>query len=327
MVVGASEGGLEPIRALTAGLGADTPATIFVVQHMAPNAGGLLRDALAPVTKMRVELATDGGRFERGVVYVAAPDRHLVIDGEHMRLPRGPRENSSRPAIDPLFRSAAVSHATSVIGVLLSGNLHDGSAGLDAVHRCGGITIVQDPDEARVPEMPASALAFTEIHHRIEMHELATLVRRLVSEPAPPRPPVPDDLATEVRLAGRPVSSEELDSLGRPVPTGCPDCGGPVWQPNGGTPRYRCAVGHAFGPDAMDIAQCREIDRALWVAIRSLRDRAAVCRKLAEQSRSRPNGSITTMWQAQADESERDARLLLALASHSLNTNDADELG
>jgi CheB methylesterase len=210
----------------------------------------------------------DGQKIERGRLYVAPPDRHLLIQNAHVRLSRGPRENGHRPAIDPLFRSAARAYGPRVVGVVLSGNLGDGTLGLRTAQDRGGVTIVQDPDEAVYPSMPQHAIDFDSPDHVLPAAEIAAAVTHLALEP--------------VSYGGS--SAPELNSYedGKIAEISCPDCGGPIWEiPDGGMARYLCRTGHSFSAESLYASQADGLEAALWTAIRVLQERRDLAVRLA----------------------------------------------
>lgn len=199
IVVGASAGGVEALRTLVAGLPAGLPASVFVVLHMSPDGPGLLPVLLARAAALPVEEARDGASFQRGHVYLARPDHHLVLEKGLTRVIRGLKENRARPAVDPLFRSAALEYGPRVIGVVLTGALNDGAAGLAAIKKAGGLAVVQDPEEALFDSMPRSALQVVAADHVVRVADLGALLARLVLQPAAERAPA----AVPARRASR----------------------------------------------------------------------------------------------------------------------------
>lgn len=289
VVVGGSAGAFEALRTVVAGLPGDLPASLFVVLHTAPDAPSLLSKLLSRSGPLPAHPASHEETFSPGRIYVAPPDRHLLLYDGHTLLSRGPRENRARPAIDPLFRSAAVELTTRVIGVLLSGYQDDGVAGLAAIRQCGGLTIVQSPGDALVSELPEAALRAVDVDYEVPAAEMAPLLRRLVAQTAGPPPEVPEGLRLEVLLQHQ-VESELARShrLGQEVALGCPDCGGPLRQMDDKRViRFRCAVGHALSAASLLDGQGREVERALWIALRTLEDRARLLRKMNEDMRGR----------------------------------------
>ena len=314
VVVGASLGGLDALAALVGGLPADLPAAVFVVQHVAAASPGTLGEILDKRGPLAARLAEDGEPIAPGRVYVAPPDRHLLVTPGAVRLSDGVRENRARPAVDPLFRSAAVAYRSRVVGVVLTGALDDGAAGLRAIRQCGGVAVVQDPADAAYPDMPRHALAAVPDARRAPAHELGPLVGRLTREPAPPPPPVPGHLAAEDRLTRRglaplpPDAMDEmdtLDTLGDRVPLSCPDCGGALWHlhdPH--PPRYRCHVGHAYTARSLMAGQADATEQALVVALRTLEERARMLKRMADDDRQRGRSGLGDDYRERADEVE-----------------------
>src|SRR4051812_33241997 len=184
IVIGASAGGVETLKQLVAGLPAELPAAVFVVLHVTPNGPGYLPRILEKAGPLPVCSPKDGDGIANGRIYVAPPDHHMLVEPGRLRVVRGPKENRHRPAVDPLFRSAAWAYGPRVIGVVLSGTLDDGAAGLWAIKSCGGVAVVQDPEDALFGEMPASALACVDADHVAPLEEIPLLLAELVRSPA-----------------------------------------------------------------------------------------------------------------------------------------------
>lgn len=286
IVVGASAGGLQYLQVLVRDLPADLPAAVLIVQHI--GARSYLPEILGRGSRLEVEAAASGKPVEHGRIHVAVPGMHLLVHDGHLLLRRGPRENLVRPAIDPLFRSAACSFGARVIGVVLTGLLNDGTAGLRAIKRCGGVTVVQDPTEAPFPDMPASALRHVDVDYRCPVAKMGALLARLAAEPAGETPDIPDDIKVETAIAAMELSDmKAADQLGRVSTFTCPECHGALWEiGDGDLIRYRCHVGHAYTSDAMLEAQSENIEDMLWDLLRSHRERAVLARRLAERERS-----------------------------------------
>lgn len=287
VVVGASAGGFEAIGKLVEQLPANFRAAVFVVLHSSPSF-----DARSFVTRLRsrseldCKLADHGERFRAGVIYVARPDMHLLVKGEVALVTKGARENRYRPAIDPLFRSAAVAYGARVIGVVLTGMLDDGTAGLDAVHRCGGTTVVQDPNDAAFPEMPQSALQRVAVDHVTDLANMGALLERLVSTRLSKNKRPPKDIVTESIIAERVLSDvHAVQSLGEQVPYNCPECGGVLWQMSQPKAmRYRCHTGHAFTSSSLLAAQSEKIEETLWYTLRMLEERRNLFEAMSRKS-------------------------------------------
>ncbi len=276
VVVGTSAGGLDALEQLLRGLPTGIPAAIFIVQHLAPEVSGdALVRRLAANTALPCRLARDGEAWERGHVYMAPPDNHLLVKGQHLLVTKGARENRSRPGIDPLFRSAAVSHGPRVIGVVLTGMLDDGTAGLVAIRKCGGVTVVQDPGEAAYPAMPQSALANLKVDHCVRLAVMGALLDELSRARAGRRKAIPEDIRTEARIAERVLSDvSAVNGLGDLVPYNCPNCGGTLWEmAEGDGRRFRCHTGHSFTTESLLVSQNEKIEETLWVALRMFEER------------------------------------------------------
>jgi two-component system chemotaxis response regulator CheB len=223
----------------------------------------------------------------------------------HVRAARTPRENLWRPSIDVLFRSAAVAHGSRVTGVILSGALDDGAAGLAAVKRCGGIAIVQSPRDAEVPSMPESAILNAPVDHVLVTDQIAATLERLAREPPRAAAPIPDDLVLEAQFAESGEGSLEVNQkLGQLSEFTCSECSGPLWKRNGEMLRYRCLTGHAMTARSLEEGLTRNLDGALWAAIRQFEQRANLCNKMAADERSRGRELTAGVY----DEREREAR-------------------
>lgn len=285
IVIGASAGGLSALTELLASLPADFSAAVFVVQHMAADVtGDVLVRSLAKNSLLSCKRASDGEHIVPGRVYVASPDHHLLVSKTKIIVSKGARENRSRPGIDPLFRSAAVAFGPRVIGVLLTGYLDDGTAGLVAIHRCGGICVVQDPKDAAYPDMPQNALNNAKIDHCVTLAGLGPLLATLVRQRIPKRVPVPTDVALEAKIAERVLSDvAAVDELGDQVPFNCPDCGGVLWQMKKGRElRYRCHTGHAFTAKVLLAEQTKKLEETLWIALRMFEERRNLLVKISD---------------------------------------------
>lgn len=305
VVIGASAGGIGTIQRLVQGLPAELPAALFVVMHFPPDSRSALPGILQRAGALRAVPAEDGMPIEHGTIYVAAPDHHLVLRPGKVRVVRGPKENGYRPAVDVLFRTAAVSHGPRVIGVVLSGNLGDGAAGLSAIRRRGGTAVVQDPADAHFPSMPRSAIEEVDgIEHVLPIDAMAALLVRLVAEPIEVRGGI--DMADEMELEAE-IAEMNHDDVGRgpppgkPAAFGCPDCGGALFTLSDEVVRFRCRVGHAWKGDALLARQGETLENALWVALRALEEQEALARQVAARFERRGHESSHQRFLAQAD--------------------------
>ncbi|HUS14569.1 MAG TPA: chemotaxis protein CheB [Chloroflexia bacterium] len=315
ITIGASAGGVEALQRLCAGLSTDLPAAVLIVQHVAPSARSLLPDLLARCGPLPAAHAVDGESFRQGRIYVAPPDRHLLVaaNGQDLLLRRGPYENRTRPAADALFRSAAVACGPRVVGVVLSGTLDDGTAGLVAIKRCGGISVVQEPSDALWPDMPRNALQGDSPDHSVALVGMAALLGQLARRPVGHAVTVPPEMRAEARIAEQELAAmvEEIGTIGAPSPFGCPDCGGVLNEiRDGKAPRFRCQIGHAFGPESLVAAQAEALEHALAVAVRTHRDRMALFRRMEVNARERGLQHAAARWQHAAEEAEQAATLI-----------------
>ncbi|MDP9151849.1 MAG: chemotaxis protein CheB, partial [Myxococcota bacterium] len=275
IAIGASAGGLDVIREIVRALPRDLPAAVFVVMHVPRAARSMLPEILARSTRLTVVSPRDGHPVEAAHVYVAPPDHHMVLHGGALRLSRGPVENHHRPAIDPLFRSVAASCGAGAVGVIVSGNLDDGTAGLLAIQRAGGTTVVQSPEEAMYSGMPRSAVEHVSVDHVVSGSEIGPVVAKLVMEP-PKAEPVRAAAAplSEARIAEFDVqAAHEAQRAAVPSSFVCPDCGGTLFEVNDGDlVRYRCRVGHAYGLEGLLGQKAADVEGALWSAVRALEE-------------------------------------------------------
>jgi two-component system chemotaxis response regulator CheB len=324
VVVGASAGGVEALRELVHELPDDLPAAVLVVLHLPTSAFSALPSILGRAGSLPVRSAEDGMTLEPGTVLVAPPDRHLLVRGRRVRLGRGPKENGHRPAIDPLFRSAARWRGALAVGVVLSGTLDDGAAGLWTIADRGGATLVQDPDTAVYDGMPRAALRAVPGAYVAYGPALGKLVAELCTEEIDaPVVPVPRDLEVEAEIPELDEGAfTDPDRPGKPAAMTCPECNGAMFElVEGDLVRYRCRVGHAWSSESLMIHQVEAAETALWAAIRALEEKAALHRRVIEERR--PRSRLTEDYHAdRAAEAERSATVLREMLRHPL-TGDA----
>jgi two-component system chemotaxis response regulator CheB len=303
VVVGASMGGVEALRTLVSGLPPDLPAAVFIALH-SQDRPNILPQILSRSGPLPVSTARDGAASRAGHIYVAPPGHHLLLSRGHMHVVQGPRENGFRPAIDPLFRSAARTCGAQVIGVILTGLLDDGTAGLLAVKEQGGATIVQDPAEALAPAMPCSALAYVAVDHTVRLAAMGPLIAALANERTEGGNAVWDEVPDLPWGKDGPldvVGEEE----GTPTPFSCPECRGVLSEVREGTLlRFRCQIGHRYSPHSMAAAQQDALDQALAAALTAVNERGLVLRRLAEDARQRGDGHASRRFAAQAHTAE-----------------------
>ena len=299
IVVGASAGGVQALQSLVSALPNDLPAAIFVVLHIPPYIETQLPEILNRAGRLPAVQARNNEPFSEGHIYIAPPDRHLLLKQGTTVLEAGPRENFNRPAIDPLFRSAARLYGKRVIGIVLSGLLDDGTSGLSEIEHAGGVTIVQDPDEALYSPMPANAMRGTNVDHILRISQMGALLKKLVQET------VPDE---ELNLSGIETAGEEL---GHPSVYSCPDCGGVLWElEDSNLIRFKCRVGHTYGSEALSARQSEDVEHALWEALTSLEESAGFSRRLAGRAWQRGDRYTALHYELKMNKAAESARII-----------------
>jgi two-component system chemotaxis response regulator CheB len=298
IVVGASLGGHEALTGLIGTLPADLNAAIFVVMHVAPDGPSILGQLLDRVSPLPAAAAVDGEPIAPNRIYVAVPDRHLMIERDRVRLSRGPRENHTRPSIDVLFRSAAFHRGPRAIGIVLTGTLDDGTAGLWAIKDRGGVAIVQAPTEAPYPSMPMSAIRHVDVDHVLEVAAMGNVLRELTREDLsiPEGAGMPSkSLEIESRIAlGDQALHRGVRALGEPSFYTCPDChGSMIAIREGDLARFRCHTGHGYTAAALHQRGMLEVDETLWGVLAQLEEQEVLLQDLARaaQASERPRAA------------------------------------
>ena len=312
LAIGTSAGGVDALRFLASEFPRDFPASILVVIHLSAQFESSLDAILTQAGPLPARFAADRMKLERGQIYIAPPNSHMLADGEQIRLGEGPRENNARPAIDPMFRSVALCCGPRAVGAVLTGTLGDGASGLHTLHEYGGLTVVQDPGDAAYAGMPEAALTKFKPDHVAGLAGMPSLFQRLVREPqGTPAEPSPE-LVYEVGVArGRDGSMTRMDEIGRRSLLACPDCHGVMWEiQEGNLERYRCHVGHAYTAELMSLGLDENLHRALGSAVRALDERVALANKLHKQADSAGRRLLAESWRKKLVEYEQEADIL-----------------
>jgi len=328
IVIGASSGGIESLQVVVAGLPQNFAATLFVVLHVPADGESTLPRILSHAGPLPATHAKDKERIQRRHIYVAPPDFHLLLRNGYVRIVRGPKENRHRPAIDPLFRTAARAYGPRVIGIVLSGMLDDGAAGLFAVKQRGGVAIVQDPADALFSDMPRSSMEVVDVDYCLKKEDIGPLLVRLSREEVKQKaPPVPEEMKKETEIEAVDMNTiENQDKPGTPSVYGCPDCGGILWElEEGELLRFRCRVGHAFGADGLVAAQSERLDDALWSAFRALQENAALARRLAARARENGHDSLAANFDQRARSAEERSEVIHGLLTEGSTPNKTKE--
>jgi two-component system chemotaxis response regulator CheB len=293
IVIGGSAFSLEPLKLLVSRLPPDFSGCVCVVVHIPAEQPSILPEILGAASSLRAIHPRDKQPIEPGTIYIAPPDHHLLVYEGLLRVSRGPRENRARPAIDPLFRSAARAYGSRVMAVVLSGYLNDGSAGLMAVKMRHGLTVVQDPNEAVSPQMPANALHYAGADCVLSAAAIADLIvkasRSSVNQQCQPEEAAvanhePHEVSREEEIANLETKSDQ-PAIGSPSVFACPECHGVMWEiDNGDLTRFRCRVGHSYTEDALNVAYSESVEEALWASMRVMEEKAALLRRMAPRS-------------------------------------------
>ena len=325
VVIGASSGGVEALLALVGGLSSTFQAAVFVVLHVAENRESHLPAILNRGGALPAAHAVDEEPVRSGRIYVAPPGLQMYVHPARLRVRRGPVENLHRPAIDVLFRTAAHYYGPRVVGVVLSGSLDDGAAGLAAIKAGGGITVVQDPHDAKFPDMPMHALQQTDADYVLPAAEIAAVLSRLTgtSAAAAPTFSIRQEVALEtIEEAEATPEAHRSDELGNPSEFTCPDCAGTLYEiADGARVRYRCRVGHAYSEATIVEAQNASLERALWAALRALEERHALLNKMAGYAQRRGHHSVAELFATKAQQVDADAKAIhhVVTSGHSLD--------
>ena len=319
IVIGGSAGSHAALKQIMSDLPGDLRASLFVATHVPTGSAGYLADVLASAGPMPVSRAVDGQPVECGRVYAAVPDRHLLLVDGIMRLGDGPRENMTRPAIDPLFRSAALAYGSRVVGVVLSGMLNDGASGAYAIKQCGGTVLVQHPLDAQSDQMPLATLETVETDQVAPAGKLGSLIAEIATKDAGQSPQPPDNLALEVEIAaGARLGSAALRHIAKPSPLSCPNCNGVLSEVCGEHPlRYRCQIGHALTAEVLE-SGIDSVTEAMRIALRIMEERVTLVTRMAQDARQTGRTAVAELYEARAVEYSRYASVLREAAVASM---------
>ncbi len=327
IVVGGSAGSLAPLATIVQGLPVPFPACLLVVLHSSPEYVGNLPRILSRVTRIPIATATHDLPIKPGIL-VAARDHHLIVTPEVIRVTHGPKENGFRPAIDPLFRTAAHSYGPRVIGVLLSGALDDDVYGLRAIKTEGGLVVVQDPDDAEIASMPRNAIEHVDVDYILTAVAIAPLLTREIGLPRQGEVAMGGSDLDDPQLPGNKTDIADMNSmLGPPSGLTCPDCGGALWQiEDGNLVRFQCHVGHHYSPESLVMQQDQRVENALWTAVRALEERAELRRRMASQTEAAGLSAVSETFAEQARSAESQANEIRDVLSRSGGRTSASDV-
>ena len=315
VVIGASTGGFEVLRTILDTLPADFPAPVLIAMHIGA-LNSQLPSLLATTAALQVRHAVEGDSLEPGTVLIAPPDRHMLVEGSRIRLLRGAKENYSRPAIDPLFRSAAIAYREKVIGVVLTGDLDDGTVGLQAIKTCGGVALVQQPADATATSMPSSALRYVDVDGCLPRGQIASRLMELVGQRRPSASTTSSptlELENTISLASGLASMEALDQVATRSALTCPECQGALWEMDTFPLRYRCHTGHTYGPISMRISQDTAIEELLWAAVRAFHEKEQLMQRQSDAATSSGRTEQAQEYDMSAQEARARAHSLIQL--------------
>jgi two-component system chemotaxis response regulator CheB len=318
VVVGTSAGGMNALIELVSQLKEDIDAAFFIVMHLSRTSiSDFLVHRLQPHTSLKCEVAKEDASIEKGHIYVAAPNQHLLVKKNKIILGGGPEENRWRPSIDVLFRSAAAAYSTRVIGVVLTGSLDDGTTGMLAIKRSGGTCIVQDPNEAEYPDMPLSVLNNMEVDYCMPLHQMGETIFE-ITKSNPEEIAAPQDVIIESEIAERVVVDyENVRELGEKSIYACPDCGGGLWDipkqnarlndpdnyrdGQGESDRYRCHIGHSYSEKDLVVKQGEVLESTLWTALRIMEERRNLLKKMEDDNNKKGLSKMAASYQEKGE--------------------------
>jgi two-component system, chemotaxis family, protein-glutamate methylesterase/glutaminase len=312
LAIGTSAGGVEALVHLARELPADLPACVLVTIHMSRRHKSALDEILSSAGSLPARFAKDGDHPRKQQIFIAPPDRHLLVEDNRIRLGVGPRENNSRPSIDAMLRSVALCCGGRTVGVVLTGTLGDGASGLWAVRTCGGLAVVQDPRDAAFSEMPQRALERAGPDHVASLSDMPRLLASLVHQAEGETLPAPESVRYEAMIARKGgIPMEDMDRIARRSVLACPDCHGVMWEiDEGELTRYRCHVGHTYTAELMDVALDENLRQALGSAQRALEERVALAKRLHRQAVEQGHSLTGKDWADKVEEYQREMEIV-----------------
>lgn len=316
IVIGASAGGITALKDFVHSLPADFNGSVFVVLHIPSHTKTMLPAILNRAGPLKVVQPRDGEPIERGKIYVAANDHHLLIEGDKVIIKRGPKENRFRPSIDALFRSAAYTFGPRVIGIVLSGLLNDGTSGLWSIKRLGGIAIIQEPDDAEFPQMPENVLEFVEVDYSVPASEMGALLERLIKEPVAGKPKRSKEemalLKMEVVIATKDNAFEMgILDMGELTPFTCPECHGALVRlGQADMLRFRCHTGHAFTASSLLSEITSSVEEMLWQSMRGMEEVSMLLQSIQKHFNTSGDRKSATIFKEKAEEASHRARII-----------------
>jgi two-component system, chemotaxis family, protein-glutamate methylesterase/glutaminase len=322
VVIGASAGGFSPLYELIGQLKPDTNAAFLIVLHLSYRSiGGYLAYKLQEHTRLKCVLAMDDLPLKRGYIYVAVPNHHLLVMKDHMKLGSGPHENRWRPSIDVLFRTAATAYTTRVIGIVMTGLLNDGTSGMSAIKRCGGVTIVQDPNEAEYPDMPLSVIKSMEVDYCVPVAEMGRIIESITSKHPGEEKRPPDDLLAEHEMYNKMITSvKSSEPWGANTSYTCPDCGGVLFRhEQDSIVKMKCHTGHSFSLRDLMLKQSEELESSLWYAIRSLEQKKDLLESLCDKYEKTGGKRFAENYKKRINEINTHLKNLKSILTNSLN--------
>ncbi|RDV14589.1 chemotaxis protein CheB [Pontibacter diazotrophicus] len=316
IVIGSSAGGVKALLEFVKHLPSAFPASIFIVQHVAPHTESILPEIITMLSPLEAKHPKDGEKIKPGTIYIAPPDHHMLLEEGKITITKGPKENRFRPSIDALFRSAAYVYGPRVIGAVLSGYLDDGTSGLWSVQRLGGKAIVQDPHDAAFPDMPSNALEFVKADHIVPIAELAALLVSLTTEVAPGPPKVSEEdmerLKIEITIARQDNAFEMgIIKMGELTPFTCPDCHGALTKLiEGNLIRFRCHTGHAYTISTLLAEVTESVESILYQAMRGLEETKMLLHNMGDHFQETGQEEVAKLFFQKAKDAGKQARVV-----------------